>query len=389
MALKGPYENFGMIGNNVPGLTNIGATMSALILSTVASIHLHGGCELSGMFIHRLGMDFTEGTNSSFAGLAIRIAGSSPTIAFASATANGSTITVNYAGASNQFVVGSYAVVGTRPSSDFAGIYKVTSVTSSSFTANSTANGTFTGNNASISRSADDVKITNCFIVGFEQAIEAILAQRLVIRDVKIDCNTGINLENCYDVAKLDNIHCWPFATIGAQALGYAGTNWWFRNGYGIRNWASDATHITNCFVFGYFFGFWITGNGTSLVNCGVDGVAGAGLVNTGFLFDDLHLNTNVSNCYAWAYPIGYTSKGASSVVSFSNCSTNGISLIGFVIESGTANIIGGQSYGSGGTAIASTGGTVNAFGHAVQSTMTATSGTINTISTATTSFVS
>ena len=387
VSLVGPYSKIGTIGNNVPGLTSNALNMSAIIINSAASIYLYGGSGITGCFIYRYGMTFTEATASAFAGTAIQMISSTATLTVTSMSGNGTTLTVNYSGGTNQFSTNDYVTLATRPASSFSGIYKVTSATSTSFTVSSSVSGAWSGTSAYLTKSADDTFVTNSLIVGFNLGITTNGAQRITLSDLKMDNNGCIEITSSADVNLLTNIHCWPFATIGAQAMGYTpSTNWWYRPGTGVGIGASDAPKLANLFVYGYENGFYLSAcNGAALVNCHADAVfdGGAGINAYAFIFLNGTQNTLVTNCNAWSnYNIGFFVTGAGSQVFLTNCNAGTSKLYGFACDSGSMTVIGGSCTGTVATGIFQTStGVVKAWGVGIASGITATGGTVTALS--------
>lgn len=389
VSIVGPYEKIGSIGNSVPGLTSNALNMSAVIINSAASIYLYGGSGITGCFIYRYGMTFTEATSSAFAGTAIQIISSNPALSLTvtSMSGTGSTLTVNYTGGTNQFSTNDYVTLATNPASSFSGIYKVTSATSTSFTASSSVSGAWSGTSAYLSKSADDTFVTDCLIVGFNLAISSSYAQRITLSDLKLDNISCVQLLTSADVNYLTNIHCWPFSTVGAQAMGYTpSTNWWYRAGTAIALGTNDGVKLVSVFIFGYETGFSLSAcNGAALVNCHADAILGGGaLLNAnGFQFISGTQNTLVTNCNVWSnYNIGFYVSGTGSQVFLTNCNAGTSKNYGFACDSGSMTVIGGSCTGTVATGIfQSSTGAVKAWGVGIASGITATGGTVTALS--------
>ena len=386
ISLKGPYENFGIIGNNGPGLVTVGNTMSALMLSSSSSaIHLQGGCSIDGMFIYPYGMDFTSATTTGWAGTAVTSL-PSVTVSATSMSVSSGTLTVNFSGSfGDRLQVGRYVTIGTRPASNYAGIYKVVSATSSSFTAATTlSNGSWSGTEADLTVSGDDVTVKNSMIVGFETGIYTGGAARVTLTDLKLDNMTSVWIDGSYDITRLHNVHCYPFATVGAHNLGYTDTNWTVRT-YGIRLVDCDFPQLTNCFTYGYATaGIEISGSTISmLTNCSTD-TAGQGSPFAGFLINNapsgrLSSYNMLTNCSAINSTHGFYMDATGGSVVLTNCTAGQNSQNGFVCVTGTMEIIGGLVNGAAGTVgiyNPGSGGVIRSIGLLVQSGVTNTGGT-------------
>lgn len=168
----------------------------------------------------------------------------------------------------------------------------------------------------------DDVSVLGCMILGFNQAIYSTGNQREHLHNVYIDCNNGIWLDNSQDIPYVENVHCWPFATIANQSTVSTA-----RPGAGFNfTTNADDAKINNCFSYNYMHGFIIDScNAARLVGCQSDGDALAitpgslGFVVVGSSTDTLllgcgssarqtgyyvsttaGLNTELAHCNAW-----------------------------------------------------------------------------------------
>ena len=129
-----------------------------------------------------------------------------------------------------------------------------------------------------ITQTGSDVKVSNCFIGGFAQAFNSNSKERTKIDWVNIDCIAGILINASYDIARIQNVHAWPFITTHQGALSSAT---YYRSGSAFKTTTqADATTFTNCFSYGYEIGFDIqTLNSCTLIGCYADSVVGSGTV--------------------------------------------------------------------------------------------------------------
>lgn len=188
--------------------------------------------------------------------------------------------------------------------------------------------------NAGASINTVDVQLQDLLICGFNRAVDAYWAPRLICNNVNFDCQFGIQVDTAGDPIRFFNCHGWPFATI-------AGTN---GGGIGVRDRRSgdgfsllnnaDAGKIINCFAFGYNNGFLINGaNGVTLVNCGSDDYNLVSPFNsTGF---------NVQGTVPSLFMLGCQSVGHLYGVTI-NCAddTNTVQIIGGLIGSNSTDNI-------------------------------------------------
>ncbi|WP_186197983.1 hypothetical protein [Burkholderia gladioli] len=146
----------------------------------------------------------------------------------------------------------------------------------------------------------DDVSVSRNMILGFLLAISGGGIQRPYIGYCKIDCVNGVDLEQVLDVANIEKVHCWPFATVANPDKP---SNWSDRNGtafnlHGTVDWAN----VLDCFEYNYNFGIVINGVAqTTLSNFKTDGpfttAAGTGRAGTvGILVEGSSVLTRVIN---------------------------------------------------------------------------------------------
>ena len=186
----------------------------------------------------------------------------------------------------------------------------------------------------------DDVGVSHCMILGFAQAFASSGRQRPRFESVQFDCSSGIQIENCADVAYVNNCHGWPFATIAAlgpaSSLQRSGTAFKFLN-------LGDWNKVTDCFAYGYFRGFFVSScDSMTLLSCSADSTTGfAGQI--GFLIDGTSLDTRLIGCQAAAQETGYyinTSAGVQTRMT--SCDSWVNANHGVLIDAGNVTISGG-----------------------------------------------
>lgn len=122
-----------------------------------------------------------------------------------------------------------------------------------------------------ITQTGSDVKVSNCFIGGFAQAFDSNNKERTKIDWVNIDCTAGVLIKASYDIARIENVHCWPF--IVAHQSPTLSNATWKRSGSAFKTLTgADATTFTNCFSYAYEIGFDIqTRTSCTIVGCYAD----------------------------------------------------------------------------------------------------------------------
>jgi hypothetical protein len=168
--------------------------------------------------------------------------------------------------------------------------------------------------------------VFNCMIVGFNQAINMDGGPSgsggYEVKDVYIDCNNGVIINNSQEVSRIVRVHCFPFATIGFTPT----TSQIQRSGYAFRfTTQNDWTTMVDCFSYGYFGGIYITGIATmQITGCQSDNTTPGYNGSFGFAMDNVtgESNVNLTGCnFAASQNLVYLNIiPASAVVKFSNC---------------------------------------------------------------------
>lgn len=60
-----------------------------------------------------------------------------------------------------------------------------------------------------------DVNIEDCMIVGFKRAVGFHECERMLVRNLRIDCHAGVEIKQLYDLGRIENLHTWAFYTFG------------------------------------------------------------------------------------------------------------------------------------------------------------------------------
>lgn len=172
--------------------------------------------------------------------------------------------------------------------------------------ANSSA---FAGTAITMGLGSDDASIANCMILGFNQAISSDGAQRGRFFDLLMDNNNCISITACYDVPRMENVHCWPFATIAQYSIDFlpsqlqrSGTAFYLE---GVADWAK----LTNCFAYGYSRGFDLNNvNTATLISCTVDGTAPPNTLSgcRGFSVRGTSYDAKLIGCQAASQEVGF-----------------------------------------------------------------------------------
>jgi len=251
----------------------------------------------------------------------------------------GRALTVPY-GSFSALLVSSSATITLDSGSGIVGIYIFRS-TMTFPAANSSA---YAG--TAITAAGDDIFVSKCMIVGFNQAINSTGYQSPRIEYVYHDNINGILVSNCADISYVTNCHAWPFGTIGYGAAAAKDQ----RSGiaYSFSS-VGDDNKITNCFSWNYITGFNVNGTSSlTLLNCTAD--ANASLPTTGqvgFNITGTSNDTRLIGCQASAQQYGYaigTSTGQNYHTRMIGCDSWASGTAGVIVNSGDVSIIGGIS---------------------------------------------
>lgn len=182
-----------------------------------------------------------------------------------------------------------------------------------------------------ITATGDDVSVTHSMILGFNTAFTSNGNQRIKFNYVYLDNTNGIDIEACYDISYIENVHAWPFAGVAIGDVKRSGTAFRFAN---VGDWSK----LTNCFSYGYSRGFSIVScNDVTISGCGADNV-NDGLGGTiGFVIIGSCRNTKMVNCQSAAQATAgvYVNTTAGLTTVISNHSSWGNTDHGILVFSG------------------------------------------------------
>lgn len=155
----------------------------------------------------------------------------------------------------------------------------------------------------------DDCYVSQCLIVGFDNAIYTYYASRPRVTDCLFDNLGGIHIEQCADIPHVTRCHSWPFTTIATFAAGGAiNTSLLRRPGtaYKFSN-VGDWNKVTDCFSYGWFRGYQVLNcNSMTFSGCGADNTPLEHPGAIGFLIQGDSTDTRIVNCQAAAQDNGY-----------------------------------------------------------------------------------
>jgi hypothetical protein len=159
----------------------------------------------------------------------------------------------------------------------------------------------WTGTAISLADLKADQLVEDCFIIGFAYAVSSAGVTRIDRPRVKrcfIDCVNGVYLTNVYDVPYITDCHGYPWATL--ESTPEAGNAHLKRNGSFVQldGTANDWCKITDCFNFGWKYGFRITGaDSVTLMSCSADNDPGTADGSIGFLIEGTSLEARLIGC--------------------------------------------------------------------------------------------
>lgn len=131
-----------------------------------------------------------------------------------------------------------------------------------------------------VTAQGDDVQLRDMWIGGFAQALYSTAHSRTKIQRLQLDNTNGIWIDNSYDIARVSDVHAWPFLTTTVSVFRRQGSAYKLTGHY-------DTGYLQNCFEYGYDVGFDIQSNNeVALVNDYSDGSSlQAGVGQIGFKF--------------------------------------------------------------------------------------------------------
>jgi len=143
-----------------------------------------------------------------------------------------------------------------------------------------------------ITINGDDTFVSNCQILGFNQAILSSGFQRPRFTWLWMDNNNNISVTNCLDIAYISDCHSWPFVTVGTAPGGQP-----TRSGTAYSASNSDFMIFERCFAYGYQNGFVAQSSNVHFVDCSVDMPNSIVTTSVGFAFSGNGNDNQMENC--------------------------------------------------------------------------------------------
>ncbi|MFI8683194.1 hypothetical protein ACIGFJ_12605 [Brevundimonas diminuta] len=186
--------------------------------------------------------------------------------------------------------------------------------------------------------SSYDAMVENVTITGFARGIFFDLGSRILINNVTIDCHTGVEMRRTYDVARINNLHCWPFWTAHRP---FANPQ---RPGIGLMfggpsgEVANDGVWVTNYMCHGYKCSLRLEGASSGwsarqydmkFVNCWFEGdlahQTDPARKSRGVWITGEALHCKFVNCHSDSHDWGfYLDATSGSTLALMNCSAGG-----------------------------------------------------------------
>lgn len=180
--------------------------------------------------------------------------------------------------------------------------------------ADATEVASFAGSAITTASSTHGHYVAHCAIVGFNVAVLADAAsntEQVRCEYLNIDCTNGVHVNNSLDVCYIENVHCWPTASISVPGLVDAdlqrsGVAFQFSNNGDWNRW-------TNCFSYGYQTGFLVDGcNSVTAWGCGADYTPIQTTSPIGFSVVNSSASTRFFGCQSAGQDIGYNINSTS-----------------------------------------------------------------------------
>jgi len=155
----------------------------------------------------------------------------------------------------------------------------------------------------------DDAAASCSMILGFEKAVLSDGYQRPRFYNLWLDNVNGISITDAYDIPRIENVHCWPFATIEQYAIDLLPSQLQRSGTAFLLEGVSDWVKLNNCFAYGYSRGFDLNNvNTPTLVSCTVDGTAPPNVLagSRGFSIRGTSYDAKLIGCQAASQEIGF-----------------------------------------------------------------------------------
>ena len=175
--------------------------------------------------------------------------------------------------------------------------------------ADAAAVATWTGTAITTAASTHGHYVGYCSINGFEYALTTEAStntEQFRAEHVNFDCLNGIRVENCFDIAYIENCHGWPSLSVNLVGKVDADLR---RSGHAFSCLdGGDWNKITNCFSYGYAKGFVISNcNSVTLISCSADYTATLDAATpVGFTIASTSAEARLIGCQAAGQDTGY-----------------------------------------------------------------------------------
>ncbi len=187
----------------------------------------------------------------------------------------------------------------------------------------------------------DEGAVKESMILGFNQAVTANGVSKLSFLGVRLDCNSGILVNNSGDVCHFERCHAWSYAVfrpgVSLAQLQRSGA------AYTLSN-SNDWTKFTDCFSYGFLTGFsLISAQSVVLEQCGADNTASG--YGTGFSLTGTSADIELIGCQAAAQVQGFYFNNSGFAARMTGCVTWGCTTHGIMLDTsaGDVTIIGGE----------------------------------------------
>ena len=209
----------------------------------------------------------------------------------------------------------------------------------------------FSGTAITIAYDSHGPFVGNSAIIGFNVAIltdNSSNTEQFRAEYLNIDCTNGLRIQNSFDIVYIENVHCWPSASVGLASpsdadLQRSGIAFLFQNN-------GDWNKLTNCFSLGYSRGVVIDScNSVQVLNCGADYTASRTVTTMGFEVTGTSSEASFIACQAASQSIGFLlnpSTAAYKTAQMVGCSSWSSELSHVRVVSGALHINGGRFRG-------------------------------------------
>ena len=186
-----------------------------------------------------------------------------------------------------------------------------------------------------------DVRVMDCIILGFNQAIATNGTIRGVFQNLLLDNTNGIDITNSGDISKVSYCHAWPFVTLAGGGTDQNS----HRSGKAFSVHAlGDSTWFDHCFAYAYLHSFHCdSSNAVLFSECVADGTNPQYVGSVGFTVQGTASQNKLVGCLASAQETSFYFNSSAAIDQMLSDATSYLSSLHSIwIDQGDISISGG-----------------------------------------------